>query len=84
MPTHVFGGLTVGLWAAAVSIKLGLSKKRAMILILGLTAAVGVSWEVWEALEGLSGGPLDTLKDLLDDMLGAVIAWLIYKNGRLW
>jgi len=81
---HFFGGLTIGLWVAAVVIRLGLSIKRAALFLIILTAAVSIGWEVWEALEGLSGGQLDTIKDLVDDMLGAGAAWLIYKWSRMW
>ncbi len=78
IPTHMLGGLTVGLWAAAVASRYKMSTKRAAFLILGLTLAVGVAWELWEALESLSGGWLDSFKDVFDDMVGAFIAWRMY------
>jgi len=77
--THFFGGLTVGLWAAAVGIRTGLSRRHTAELMIALILCVGVSWELWEALEHLSGGKLDTLKDVVDDVLGTDAAWLIYK-----
>ena len=86
--THFFGGLTVGLWAAAVGIRTGLSKRQTTELMIALILCVGVSWELWEALEHLSGDKFDTLKDVIDDMLGTGAAWLIYKllykRGQMW
>ena len=76
---HFFGGLTVGAWAVAVAIKMHLSPRTAAWWIFGLILVVGVSWEIWEAVEGLGGGSLDTLKDIADDVLGTIAAWLIYK-----
>jgi hypothetical protein len=85
---HFFGGLTIGLWAAAVAIRLRFTSKQTLIFLLVLAGAVGIGWEAWEAVESLSGGPLDTIKDLYDDVLGSAAAWvlykLLYKGGRMW
>lgn len=79
IPTHMLGGLTAGAWVAAVATRYEMSTRRAIFLIIGFTLAVGVSWEIWEALEGLSGGPLDTIKDVIDDAIGAAVVACIYR-----
>lgn len=82
IPTHILGGLTVGLWAAAVSTRYKLPPRRAFFFVVGLALAVGVAWEVWEVFEGVGGGYgnywLHTTIDVCDDMLGAFVAWIIY------
>lgn len=86
VPTHMLGGLTAGLWFVAVSFRLKLSFRQATFFILGLTFAVGVAWEIWEAIAGLGGGWggywFDTIKDLCDDMLGALGAWAAFSRAK--
>lgn len=81
--THMLGGLTMGLWAAAVSSRYKLPPRRALFIIVGVGLAFGVAFELWEAVEGVGGGYggywFDTTKDILDDVLGAFAAWVIYR-----
>lgn len=51
--------------------------------ILLLTFLAGVAWELFEAVNGIAGAPvgttayyIDTIKDLVDDTLGAIVAAL--------
>lgn len=80
IPTHMLGGLTAGLWAAAVASRYNLPPRRAAILIIGLAFAIGVAWEVWEMTAGLSGGFVDSVKDIINDSLAAVFVWVAYNK----
>jgi hypothetical protein len=82
IPTHMLGGLTVGLWAAAVSSRFNVPLRRGLFYILGLALAVGVAWELWEVVEGLSGGWLDSIKDLFDDLFGCAVAAMLFFRSR--
>lgn len=82
MPAHFLGGLTIGLWMAAVATRLALSPRRHLLLLLGVTLCVGAAWEVWEYVEGLEGGYegylFGTYKDISFDVLGALAGWFLY------
>jgi hypothetical protein len=84
---HLGGGLTIGFWLAAVSSRYRLPPAWARIVIIGGVLLVAIAWELWELVEGVAGGPggywIDTTKDLFDGVLGATIAWIIYKR-LLW
>ena len=86
VPTHILAGLTIGFWAAAVSSRYKLPPRRAAFFIIGLAFAVGVAWELWEAIEGVGGGYggywFDTVKDLCDDAAGGFVALVLYVMMR--
>jgi hypothetical protein len=82
IPTHFFAGLSIGLWFMAVATRLRLSERPTLWLALSLLFMVGIAWELWEKWMGLEGGLegyyLDTLFDLIVDLLGAFVAWILY------
>lgn len=81
IPVHIFGAfLFTNLFINIIKSKY-INFRNILIFIL----FVGVGWELLEYVKdviNLSNFPgwLDTFKDLFDDMLGAYIAFLFYKN----
>lgn len=86
---HLFGGLGIGLFVAAV-LELHAPRRlrtRSMIVLIVLVA--GIAWELFEAYYNIAGAPLgttaywiDTVKDLIDDTLGGFIIAVI--RARSW
>lgn len=77
---HILGGVGIALFVLAwVKIHGGnIIEKRRFIIICTIIA--GLVWELFEMYYGLNGYPLwskmyyfDTIKDLIDDTIGAVI-----------
>jgi uncharacterized membrane protein YjdF len=92
IPLHFLGGFGWGL-VAILLIKrtnvTNLPKWFTLVFTIGLVLIVGTLWEFAEYLLELAVGdsqyltPLtlrDTLADLLNDSLGAITAWFIFKN----
>lgn len=78
---HILGGIGIALST------LYILKNPKYIFIS--TIICGILWELFEAYFGISGSPvgssayiIDTTKDLIDDMLGALIVWFAYKNKK--
>lgn len=76
---HILGGVGIALSALFI-----LKNPRYIILI---TIVAGILWELFEAYYGITGAPvgsyshkIDTVKDLVDDTLGALVVYLISKN----
>ena len=64
-----------------------------MIFVISFVLFWGLVWEAWEFYMYIShhfikwGGPLDTIKDLFDDIVGGILAYLYYikvinKNSK--
>ena len=84
---HFLGGLAIGIlviWLLSLRASL---PKSFLIVFIGVMA-VGVGWEIFEYLNGLTfsteGYALDTFHDLLMDAVGAVAAyyWTITSLKR--
>ena len=85
---HIAGGAGIGLFVAALlrSYRYGAFFSRRNI-ILGVIV-VGIVWELFEIFYELTGHPLwtklyyiDTIKDMIDDVLGgAIVAYIIGKK----
>lgn len=84
---HFLGGLFVSgfvLWWLAYEVPVGLRGKLprfaiAFIMVL----VVGVSWEVFEYVTGMYNElnySLDTTTDLATDVLGMLVAYLLFKK----
>lgn len=78
---HLFGGFAIGLSVAAVVELHGGMIRHKTWFILGSVLLAGVGWELFEAYYDIAGAPvgthaygIDTVKDLIDDVLGGVIA----------
>ncbi len=93
IPMHILGGLWVALTSMVIYYHTGWvhrhDRSTSFVVAAMLTAAltIGIFWEVFEySVEHFvklnDNGVFDTLKDLLDDMIGAVIASVIFiKKG---
>jgi uncharacterized membrane protein YjdF len=83
IPLHIVGGLTIGFWGASLAWRRRYSPYQAFFFILLLAIAIGSIWELFEYTSGLTGGEpgywFDTLKDMSDDSIGAVVAWTCYR-----
>jgi uncharacterized membrane protein YjdF len=69
---HFLAGLWAGLFAFWLAVKFG--KEPSLFFGLGMAFMLGVTWEIFEALIGMTHLPsdiLDTLKDLSVDLIGA-------------
>ena len=84
IPMHILGGVMVGLFAQTAMDHLDRHKinKKRFILAIGSAFIVGFIWELVELHFGVTDflGPnsrLDTLKDLMDDIIGGGLSiWL--------
>jgi hypothetical protein len=81
-PLHLAGGLTIGLWGFSLAWRRNYSSFQAFVFILLLALSVGLVWELFEYLSGLTAGKpgywLDTFGDLGNDVAGAIIPWFFY------
>jgi hypothetical protein len=83
---HILGGIGIGL-AVSAAVKLHGDKivHKRWVIIIGVLL-IGIIWEFFEAYYDITGSPLwstpyyvDTVKDLIDDMIGgAIIAFSYY------
>ena len=92
---HLVGGFWIGLvyleWGKIRNEKFALSEGEVFKVIL-FALMIGLAWEVFEVVYDLSlaensrflplnGGLFDTAKDLILDMVGALIAtFTVYRN----
>ena len=93
IPMHILGGL----WIALVSLTAYYESKHfaekdhspvgVVVVALAVTLTIGIFWEVYEfgiqhAVGEFGIGLADTLKDLVDDLIGALLAaWLFVHFG---
>jgi hypothetical protein len=87
---HIMGGLGIGLFIAAFfrTYQQGRFKEKAKVIV-PLVFLVGLGWEVFEVYFNIAGNPygtkayfIDTIKDLIDDTLGGIIA--VYIDRLLY
>ena len=91
IPMHILSGAlisSIGLWAVYFSplksILLNSQKKVFLISIL-FALIVGLLWEIFELNFGLISylfvDMVDSIKDLIDDVIGSLIAGLYFVNN---
>jgi hypothetical protein len=82
VPVHLAGGLTIGLWAVTLAWPRGYSRYQTFFLVILFALTVGLVWEIFEYVNGITAGEagywLDTFKDLGDDVGGALVGWVIF------
>jgi len=89
---HFLGGFLIALISIYGLSKIGwfeISKSNTFISIaavLALTLIVGLSWELWELFAGFSDSLvdlMDTIFDIVMDMIGAIFAY-VYNRKQIW
>jgi len=84
---HILGGITIGLFVAALISSFVPSMLHRRYVVLGVVC-VGICWELFEAYFGIAGAPvgtkayyIDTTKDLIDDIIGgSIVAFLFIRK----
>lgn len=78
IPMHIFGGAAIGAFLLALSIT-----RRTPVYFLCMVGVV-VGWEIFEYANHISTGQpdywIDTVKDMVDGVLGSGITWAIARN----
>ena len=91
IPMHILGGFIIGsmaLWFIAYEVPIGIRSKINRILVAILaTFVIGVLWEIFEYKTGITKGEpgywFDTIHDVIDDVIGGLIAYLaLNRHGR--
>ncbi len=88
---HILGGIGIGLFITAF-VKSNFSHFTSALhvrrnIVVGVFL-VGVVWELFEMYFNIAGAPLwtkayyiDTVKDLIDDMIGgAIVVWVVFRK----
>ena len=88
---HILGGVGIGLFITAF-VKSNFSHFTNALhvrrnIVIGVFL-VGIVWELFEIYFNIAGAPLwtkayyiDTVKDLIDDMIGgAIVAWVAFRK----
>lgn len=95
IPMHIVGGAWVALFALAsyyASLRITESEREHSVVFvvafaIACTLTVGLFWEVYEfgvdhAVGDSGAGLLDTLQDLFNDLIGAILAsWMFVNFG---
>ncbi len=86
IPLHMLGGFFVAFCAFAFAsyAKKSFTSHELLLFLVLTVLVVGVLWEVFEFTTDLvlRENPyylFDTVKDILDDSIGAVLAWLLLR-----
>lgn len=93
IPMHFLGGLWVALTALWIFCYFGYTnsitnyKFRTFFVVLFTVLIVGVSWEIFEVFGKMTfindvGYWFDTTKDLTNDFIGGIVAYLYFIKGK--
>lgn len=84
---HILGGLAIGLLLASVARVFSWRPRRLFWYIVIGTLCIGLAWEYFEIHYRLTGHPIgsrlyyiDTVIDVIDDIIGGCIAFLLVKR----
>ena len=85
---HIIGGISIAFFLHGLVISSSPQHETRGKIIFAVFI-VGVAWELFEAYYNIAGAPvgskayyIDTIKDLCDDVIGAVIAtYFIFRNN---
>lgn len=89
IPIHFLGGMVLGglgiwfLFSLKQSVFSWLSGRRMFALVIIFTFCAGTTWEIFEyslgdTLNTIGSYPLDTIKDLVMDLLGTYLVWRVH------
>ncbi len=79
-PSHFLGGMCVAY--AALYVASGLGMRVSLAQILAVVLVVGLMWEVLEYGIGSHMTILDTVTDIIADVLGGFVAYRIVQRAR--
>jgi VanZ family protein len=90
IPMHIVGGISLGFLAYQLSRSISSKRFSWKRILLGIIC-IGLAWEVFESVYGIAGAEVgtfdyyvDSIKDLINDSVGAIIGIVIasffYKN----
>jgi uncharacterized membrane protein YjdF len=81
---HFTGGILIGgliLWGI-LRVRPNVSRGNLLLMLVIGTIIVGIGWEVMEYMGGITQGEagyvFDTVKDLIMDTLGGLVAWTVF------
>lgn len=74
-PSHFLGGMCVGL--ALLYMYRGFSMHLTLAACITGVLLVGLCWEIFEYALGFDLGVIDTISDIIADMLGAYAAYVL-------
>lgn len=79
---HTLGGVAIGIFAVRLA---QFFNTRDLMLVLGFGVFIGVGWELFEWTLGMPRSiflnyAVDTIKDLVFDMTGAILGLLIARR----
>jgi hypothetical protein len=88
IPMHFLGGFilaSIALWIVAYEVPVGLRPKVNRLAAAVLMALiVGILWEIFEYVAGITKGEAgywqDTLKDITMDVVGGLAAYLVFNT----
>ena len=83
IPMHFFGGMWAGLCGLWLIARRG--NPASLLSCLAFALFIGIAWEVFEYSEGIAASyhfsyPFDTAKDIVLDLLGATLGWILAKR----
>jgi hypothetical protein len=86
IPMHMLGGLGLALFFISVSQIRG--RNVSYLSILLSVFVIAIAWEVYEYVYGVLGiqewnGWFDTIKDIIDGLVGGSIAYWLHKKSYL-
>lgn len=74
-PSHFFGGMTIGL--IILYLARGFSIEATLVQCLFAVLTIGIAWEVWEYVMHFGIQPVDTISDIVADLLGGYSAYAL-------
>lgn len=91
---HFLAGIAMGLFSVWIYFQSGLFKKsipekrQAVLISIICVLAIGIGWEIFEYANGLTQSTesysLDTIHDLISDILGALVAGGLTAQKKLY
>lgn len=88
---HIAGGIGIALFAAALISTRAWHPENSRRAVIIAALSAGILWEIIEAYFNITGFTLwthtyylDTLKDLINDLIGGtLVAWLYFRNSPI-
>lgn len=89
---HFLGGFSIGLLSLWIYFSIfknsDLTRKQTIIKSLIFVIAIGIGWEIFEYINGITQSEesysLDTTQDLIADIIGAILAGDLVSRKKLY